>query len=80
MLDEGHCTSRADLALKLGVSRPRVTQLLGLLDLAPDVLEAVVGLGDPLSDPAVTERSLRPLLKRARCDRPVGLTERTATG
>lgn len=63
MLDESECGSRADLARKLGVSRARVTQVLGLLDLAPPVLEAVVGLGDPLPAPVVTERSLRPLLK-----------------
>lgn len=48
---------------ELGVTRARVTRILRLLDLAPEVLEAVVGLGDPLSDPVVTERSLRPLLR-----------------
>ncbi len=63
MLDEGQCVSRAELARRLGVSRARVTQVLGLLDLAPQVLEAVVGLGDSSSNPVVTERSLRPLLK-----------------
>ena len=62
-LDNGECASRADLAHKLGVNRARVTQVLGLLDLAPEVCIAVAGLGDPLSDPVVTERSLRPLLK-----------------
>ncbi len=63
MLDNGECTSRADLARKLGVTRARVTQVLGLLDLAPQVLEAVVGLGDPLPGPVVNERTLRPLLR-----------------
>jgi len=63
ILDAGECASRADLARRLGVSRARVTPVLGLLDLAPEVLEAVIGLGDPLSHPVVTERSLRPLLK-----------------
>lgn len=47
MLGEGQCLSRAELARKLGVSRARVTQVLGLLGLAPKVLEAIVGLGDP---------------------------------
>jgi len=63
MLDKGECASRADLVRQLGVSRARVTQVLGLLDFVPEVLEAVIGLGDPLSGPFVTERRLRPLLK-----------------
>ena len=63
VLDEGKRASRADLARKLGVTRARVTQVLSLLDLAPQVLEAVIGLGDPLSAPVVTERNLRQLVK-----------------
>ncbi len=58
MLRAGERASRADLARQLGV-----TQVLGLLDLAPEVVEIVLGLGDPLSTPVVTERSLRPHLK-----------------
>jgi hypothetical protein len=63
MLRAGQRASQADLARPLGVTRARVTQVLGLLDLAPEVVEAVTGLGDPLSISVVTERSLRPLLK-----------------
>ena len=62
-LDRGTCSSRADLARELGVSRARVTQILGPLDLAPEVVHTVVGHGDPLPHPTVTERMLRPLLK-----------------
>jgi len=51
-------TSRATLAQRLGVSRARVTQVLGLLDLAPQVVEHIIALGDPLPGPVVTERSL----------------------
>ena len=61
-LDDGECTSRAALARKLGVTRARVTQVLGLLDLAPDVVHAIAALGDPLPRPIVSERMLRPLL------------------
>jgi hypothetical protein len=46
----------------LGVSRARVTQVLHLLDLAPETTEAIVTLGDPLPGPIVSERTLRPLL------------------
>ena len=62
MLLEGKCASRADLARKLGVTRARVTQVLGLLELTPEVVEALSGLGDPLPEPLVTERGLRSLL------------------
>ncbi len=56
------CASRADLARQLGVTRARVTQMLGLLDLTPEVLEAMAALGDPLPKPIVTGRGLRSLL------------------
>ncbi len=56
------CSSRAELARKLGVSRARVTQVLRLLKLAPEVLEALADLGDPLPTPIVTERKLRPIV------------------
>lgn len=59
-LDNGDCSSSADLARKLGISRVRVTQVLCLLRLTPEVLKAIVALGDPLPSPIVTERKLRP--------------------
>jgi hypothetical protein len=64
ILDNGECASRADLARKLGVSRACVTQIVGLLDLAPDIVKALAMLGDPLPRSIVTERGLRPILKR----------------
>lgn len=61
-LTKGECSSRADLARKLGVSRARVTQILRLLRLAPEVLESIADLGDPLPSPIITERRLRPVV------------------
>jgi len=62
-LDSGECASRADLARKLGVTRARVTQVLGLLELTPEAVEGLVALGDPLPKPIVTEHGLRSILK-----------------
>jgi hypothetical protein len=62
-LSRGTLASRAALARELGVTRARVTQVLSLLDLAPEVARAVEDLGDPLASPVITERMLRPLLK-----------------
>jgi hypothetical protein len=61
-LDNGEYTSLADLARHLKVSRARVTQIMNLLKLAPNAVEMVSSLGDPLRSPIISERSLRPLL------------------
>ena len=61
LIDEG--LFRADLAHELGVSRPRVTQVLGLLSLDTEAVETVAKLGDPLPTPMVSDRSLRLLLR-----------------
>ena len=50
--------SRADLARRLGVSRARVSQVLGILDLSPDVLELLEQQPGP---GVVSERALREL-------------------
>ncbi len=63
-LRNGNSSCPADLGRKLGVSRARVTQVLRLLSLAPEVLKAIVALGDPLPSPIVSERRLRPIVKR----------------
>ena len=52
--------SRADLARRLGVSRARVTPVLSILDLAPDVLELLERQSGP---GMVSERALRGLQK-----------------
>ncbi|GAB4326156.1 MAG: hypothetical protein Kow0059_22530 [Candidatus Sumerlaeia bacterium] len=61
-MGNGNCSSPADLARKLGVSRARVTQVLRLLRLAPEVLKRIAALGDPLPSPIVTERRLWPIV------------------
>lgn len=50
--------SRADLARRLGVSRARVTQVLSVLDLAPEALELLERSPGPA---LVSERGLRRL-------------------
>ncbi|MGQ9494542.1 MAG: hypothetical protein ACUVR2_12435 [Anaerolineae bacterium] len=60
------CSCPADLARKLGVSPARVTQVLRLLNLAPEVLKAIAALGDPLPSPIVTVRRLLPIVTSRR--------------
>ena len=61
-MDDGEYASPSALARHLKVSRARVTQILNLLKLLPEVIEVVSSLGDPLKSPFVTERRLRSLL------------------
>lgn len=62
-LERGEASSRAELARRQGVSRARVTQVLGLLTLPPKIVRKIRALGDPLESPAITERQLRPLIQ-----------------
>ncbi len=54
---------RADLACVIRISRASITQVVGLLDLTPEVVEALATLGDLLPKPAIAERGLRLLLR-----------------
>ena len=62
-LERGEARSRGELARSFRLTAARVTQLLGLLRLAPVLLEYVRAL--PTGTPArmVTERGLRPLTR-----------------
>lgn len=62
LLEEGAVRDYADLARLAGVSRPRVTQIMNLLLLAPDIQAAVLHLPRTLQGrDAVRERDLRPI-------------------
>jgi hypothetical protein len=63
MLDSGEVEDQATLARRLGFSRARVTQLLDLLLLAPDIQEEILfTLMPPGRDP-VTEHGLRGVVR-----------------
>lgn len=61
-LESGTYSCAADLTCSLGVSRARVSQMLRLLRLCPEVQECIVALGDPLPSRIITERALRPMV------------------
>ena len=63
LLDRGECSSPAALSRYLQVSRARVTQILNLLKLVPEVIEMISSLEDPLESSFISERRLRPFLK-----------------
>lgn len=58
-IDRGSIADRAAVARKLGLTRARITQLLDLLMLAPDVQEAVLALEAVDGVEPLSERELR---------------------
>jgi len=61
LLDSGEVPNRAAIAKREGLTRSRVTQVMGLLRLAPEIQEQVLGLPDMVRRPAVTEQALQPI-------------------
>ena len=55
--------SQADLAREMGVSRVRITQVMNLLKLAPEVQEQLLRLEDEKAVRFFSERRLRPLIR-----------------
>ena len=62
-LNRGEVPSRAALARELGVTRAHVTQILRLIDLAPQVKGRVLSLGDPTEGYILGAHTLRSLTK-----------------
>ena len=58
-IERGDYTDRAELARQFGVTRARVTQLLNLTLLAPDIQEAVLALEAVDGVQPTSERALR---------------------
>lgn len=60
-LNAGEVRTQADIADRERITRARVTQVMGMLRLAPEIQERILSLPDTLNPPQVTERALRPL-------------------
>jgi len=65
MIDNGQVKNQSDLALKLGVSRVRIHQILGLLKLDSLIIQELEKLGDPLKLRIISERMLRPYVNKS---------------
>ena len=63
MLDRGAVKSKAELARKEGLSRARVTQILNLLNLAPEIRNYLMTIEDEKDCKILTERRLREIAK-----------------
>lgn len=63
LLESGDVSSRADIARREGLSSARVTQIIYLLSLAPDIQKHILSMPESVRRPVVTERSLRHITK-----------------
>ncbi len=61
LLESGEVPNQAGIARREGITRARVTQVMGLLRLAPEIQEHVLSMPDMVRRPAITERALRPI-------------------
>jgi len=59
LLQSGEASNQAAIARREGITRAPVTQVMGLLRLAPEIQEHVLSLPDMVRRPAITERALR---------------------
>jgi hypothetical protein len=61
-LDAGEVRSQADIARREGITRARVTQIMGMLQFAPEIQEQILYMPDAGRRPLITERTLRPIV------------------
>jgi hypothetical protein len=61
LLDSGQMVSQAEIAHNEGITRVRVTQIMGLLRLAPEIQKRILSMPMTSHRQAVTERALRPM-------------------
>jgi len=60
-LDSGSVANQAAIARREGVTRARVTQVLTLLRLDPEIQEHILNMPKSVNPPRISERGLRPI-------------------
>jgi len=61
LLQSGQVHNQAEIARREGITRARVTQVMALLRLAPEIQQHILSMPDAVRRPAITERALRPI-------------------
>lgn len=60
-LESGKIASQAEIACQKGITRARVTQVMGLLCLGPEIRKKILSMPKAARRSSVTERVLRPI-------------------
>ncbi len=63
LLESGEAANQAEIARREGITRARVTQVMGIFRLAPEIQQHILSMPDMVHRPALTERALRPIAK-----------------
>lgn len=58
-LESGEAFNQSAIARREGITRARVTQVMGMLRLAPEIQQHVLSLPETVRRPAISERALR---------------------
>ena len=61
LLESGEVPTQTEIARREGITRARVTQILGMLRLAPEIREDILAMPEMARRSLVTERVLRPI-------------------
>jgi hypothetical protein len=61
LLESGEFTNQGHIAIREGITRARVNQIMGLLRLAPEIRQLILSQAKTVSEAAITERALRPI-------------------
>jgi len=64
-LDAGEVETQAAIARREGITRARVTQIMALLRLAPEIREHILAMSETVGRPEISERSLRAVVALA---------------
>ena len=67
-IDDGIYETRAEVARRLGLTRARITQLLSLVMLAPDIQEDILFMDAVDGNEPLSTRALRPLVAMSSWD------------
>ena len=61
LLESGDAANQTDIARKEGITRARVTQIMGMLRLAPEIHQSILAIPATVRRQNITERALRPI-------------------
>jgi len=67
LLESGKVANQADIARRQGITRARVTQVMGMLRLAPEIQEQILTMSHGICRPPISERLLRPVTAITDC-------------
>ncbi len=59
LLESGQVRSQAEIARREGITRARVTQIMAMLRLAPEIRKQILSMPRMVGRPAISERALR---------------------